>query len=92
MGMYIYMYVHISIHIFVCIYMYINMYIYIYMYMYIGFKEMDMDGDGHIRRMRIKDENGAWCEHPLDKRVMIPIDHKVSPYYHGTLIYTLIIN
>lgn len=48
-----------------------------------GFKEMDVDGDGHIRRMRIKDDHGAWCEHPLEKRVMIPIDHKMSPYYHG---------
>lgn len=38
-----------------------------------GLHEEDVDGDGRILRMRLVDPNGAWREHPLDPRVMVPV-------------------
>lgn len=39
----------------------------------------DIDGDGRVLTMRVKDEHGAWVEHPSDARVMIPVDHADAP-------------
>jgi len=39
----------------------------------------DIDGDGRVLTMRLRDEHGAWVEHPSDARVMIPVDHADAP-------------
>ncbi len=36
-----------------------------------GLKREDLDGDGRILQMRVKDDAGAWKEHPDDARVMV---------------------
>jgi hypothetical protein len=46
-----------------------------------------VDGDGEILNMRVPDPNGAWVAHPSDKRVMIPADHKDSPFAQGDYSY-----
>jgi Zinc carboxypeptidase len=38
-----------------------------------GLVEHDIDGDGRVLTMRIPDPNGAWIEHPVDGRVMMPV-------------------
>jgi len=38
-----------------------------------GLHPEDIDGDGRIRTMRIRDDHGAWVEHPDDARVMTPV-------------------
>ena len=44
-----------------------------------GIQASDIDGDGKILTMRVRDDHGAWVEHPADPRVMIPFDHEQSP-------------
>lgn len=48
-----------------------------------GIEASDIDGDGKILTMRVQDDNGAWVEHPSDPRVMIPVDHELSPALQG---------
>ena len=49
-------------------------------YRWPGITASDIDGDGKILTMRIEDNNGSWVAHPKDPRVMIPVDHKDSPW------------
>lgn len=48
-----------------------------------GILSSDIDGDGRILTMRVKDEHGAWVQHPDEVRVMIPVDHELSPIARG---------
>ena len=38
-----------------------------------GIHSSDVDGDGRVLTMRVVDPDGAWVEHPDDRRVMVPI-------------------
>ncbi len=44
-----------------------------------GLSMQDIDGDGRVRTMRIPDQDGAWIEHDLEPRVMIPVGPHGAP-------------
>lgn len=44
-----------------------------------GLESHDIDGDGRVLTMRVRDEHGAWVEHPQEPRLMIPVDHELAP-------------
>ncbi|MCO5215232.1 MAG: M14 family metallopeptidase [Thermomicrobiales bacterium] len=48
-----------------------------------GLRREDLDGDGRILSMRVRDDAGAWKEHPEDPRVMIRRgpDERGGTYY-----------
>jgi len=48
-------------------------------HMWPGLESHDVNGDGKVLTMRIKDDHGAWVEHPSDSRVMIPCEHADAP-------------
>jgi murein tripeptide amidase MpaA len=44
-----------------------------------GLYEEDLDGDGRILMMRMRDQNGAWKEHPDEPRLMTPREPDEGP-------------
>ena len=48
-------------------------------HMWPGLSMQDIDGDGRVLTMRIVDPDGAWVEHDLEPRVMIPVGPLGAP-------------